>query len=65
MEKKFVNWELMWKFVGVVLIGLFLILIGLFNFYNWSSISRYSALVVGIILFGYGLWRVKERSKGI
>ena len=55
----------MWKFIVVVLIGIFLILIGIFNFYGWSSMIRFSALVVGLILVVYGSWRVKEHSKKI
>ena len=64
INKSIVSWELMWKFITIVLIGVFLVLIGIFNFYNWSNVLRYSSLIGGIVLAVFGLWRVKEHSKG-
>lgn len=55
----------MWKFIVIVLIGIFLALIGIFDFYKWSNVLRYSSLVGGIVLVVFGLWRVKEHSKAV
>ncbi len=65
MNKSVLNWELMWKFIVLFLIGVFLLLIGVFNFYGWNMQVRIGAAIVGVILVIFGLWRIKDKYKNI
>lgn len=58
--KRHVPWEIFWQSIPIILIGIFLTLSGIFNFYNWIALIRLLSILGGLLLLILGLYVAKN-----
>ncbi|MBI2045197.1 hypothetical protein HYT23_04000 [Candidatus Pacearchaeota archaeon] len=62
--KKHVSWELFWKIITFTLIGLVIFIYSLINIVNnKTSILSIIGLIMGILIFIYGVFAIKRNYK--
>jgi len=61
--KKHLPWESFWASITITLVGITLVLAGIFNFYYWSTLIRLLSTLGGLVLLVLGLYAIRDSWK--